>query len=167
MVPITWYDDIASLTPGRLGTSGCPGTYRGIEADLASLEASGIQSIFCLLEDRDFRAWGVPKLLDAYARARFRVHRHPIRDFGVPTLDAMTRAIDELDASLSSGGTALVHCAAGIGRTGTVTACLLVRHGLSARQAIHTVRAHRPGSLENWDQETFVYDFAALAAQAP
>jgi len=167
MVPITWYDDVPSVRPGRLGTSGCPGTFRGLDTDLASLREARIDSVFCLLEDRDFRAWGVPKLLVEYARGGIRVHRHPIRDFGVPTLDEMTRAVDELEAALAAGRTALIHCAAGIGRTGTLTACLLVRHGLAPRSAIHAVRAHRPGSLENWEQETFVYDFAALEASAP
>lgn len=167
MVPIIWYDDVPALAPGRLGTSGCPGTFRGLEVDLASVREAGVDVVFCLLEDRDFRAWGVPRLLDAYARAGLAVDRHPIRDFSVPTLDAMTIAVDRLDGELRAGRTALVHCAAGIGRTGTLTACLLIRRGLTARDAIRTVREHRPGSLENDEQETFVYDFACLEQDRP
>ncbi|MBK7976202.1 MAG: dual specificity protein phosphatase family protein [Deltaproteobacteria bacterium] len=166
MVPITWYDDVPSVRPGRLGTSGCPGTFRGLDADLASLREARVESVFCLLEDRDFRAWGVPKLLREYDRGGLRVHRHPIRDFSVPTLDEMARAVDELEAALREGRTALIHCAAGIGRTGTPHRLLAGAPRALPRTAIHTVRAHRPGSLENWDQETFVHDFAALEASA-
>ena len=46
-----------------------------------------------------------------------------------------------------------VCCGAGLGRTGTVLAAVLVRRGLPAREAIHEVRAQRPGSIETPEQE--------------
>ena len=39
-------------------------------------------------------------------------------------------------AALDAGGTVYLHCKAGIGRTGTVAACLLVEHGHTAEEAL-------------------------------
>jgi len=53
----------------------------------------------------------------------------------------------------------VVHCAAGQGRTGTVLACALVHRGLSAEEAIRTVRRLRPPSIDTDSQEAFVRAF--------
>jgi protein-tyrosine phosphatase len=42
----------------------------------------------------------------------------------------MTRILDDVDAALEAGGSVYVHCWGGIGRTGTVVGCWLMRHGL-------------------------------------
>jgi protein-tyrosine phosphatase len=55
----------------------------------------------------------------------------------------------------------LVHCAAGLGRTGTLAALLLVEGGLEPEAAIARVRQARPGTLETADQEAFVRRWAA------
>jgi len=54
----------------------------------------------------------------------------------------------------------LVHCAAGIGRTGAVLAAYLIRtENLSATEAIFRVRSQRPGSIEK-GQENSLHLFA-------
>jgi Dual specificity phosphatase, catalytic domain len=63
-------------------------------------------------------------------------HRFPIPDFGVPSREKMNEVLDMLDAALEAGQTVYVHCWAGIGRTGTVVGCYLVRHGLTGSQAL-------------------------------
>lgn len=55
---------------------------------------------------------------------------HPIVDFGTTTIPHMTRILDDVDTALDDGATVYVHCWGGVGRTGTVVGCWLVRHGL-------------------------------------
>ena len=55
---------------------------------------------------------------------------------GVPTIPHMTRILDEVDGALADGGSVYVHCWGGIGRTGTVVGCWLVRHGLDDGDAV-------------------------------
>jgi protein-tyrosine phosphatase len=43
-----------------------------------------------------------------------------------------------------SGGTVLVHCAAGIGRAGTLATCLLITMGMTTDDALARVAGHRP-----------------------
>jgi ADP-ribosyl-[dinitrogen reductase] hydrolase len=79
-------------------------------------------------------------LLYAEATRRGRgdvVHqRMPIRDLRVPTRQHMRAILDVIDAALAAGRRVYLHCWGGVGRTGTVVGCHLVRHGLSGDTAL-------------------------------
>jgi len=60
----------------------------------------------------------------------------PVRDFDVPSLAELERALDAIDEELGRGGVVYVHCRGGCGRTGTVVAAWLVRRGLTADAAL-------------------------------
>jgi predicted protein tyrosine phosphatase len=69
----------------------------------------------------------------------------PIPDRGVPENQAeFLRSVEETASALEAGQKLLLHCNAGIGRTGTYAAAVLMRIGLSKDQAIAEVR--RAGS---------------------
>jgi protein-tyrosine phosphatase len=53
--------------------------------------------------------------------------RHPIRDLSVPTVNEMRDILDTIDQYLESHRAVYVHCWGGIGRTGTVIGCWLLR----------------------------------------
>ena len=63
--------------------------------------------------------------------------RFPIVDMCVPTSrDCAANALDAIDHTIEAGGIAYVHCLGGIGRTGTIIGCWLVRHGRSGEEAL-------------------------------
>lgn len=55
--------------------------------------------------------------------------RLPIQDMGVPDAARLDEILAALHAAEVAGRPAAVHCWGGIGRTGTVVGCYLVRHG--------------------------------------
>lgn len=68
-------------------------------------------------------------------------HRFAIRDHGNPSVQTMTLILDTIDAAIESGSPVYVHCWGGVGRTGTVVGCYMVRHGLTPSQALERVNA--------------------------
>jgi protein-tyrosine phosphatase len=77
----------------------------------------------------------------AEGRMPFRWQHLPMRDFGLGADPvAFRQGVEQLSHSLALGQQVLLHCAAGIGRTGTVAACVLKSLGLPAVQALRQVR---------------------------
>jgi protein-tyrosine phosphatase len=75
----------------------------------------------------------------------------------------MCETLDAIDEALARGKNVYVHCYAGVGRTGTVVGCYLVRHGMAPRDALATIARWREGrstahrrSPETDNQERFV-----------
>jgi len=84
----------------------------------------------------------------------------PVKDFGVSTVEETAAAVGFVRAEIGRGGRVVVHCDAGYGRTGTFLACCLVANGCEAHEAIARIRNLRPGSVETYEQETFVQTWA-------
>jgi atypical dual specificity phosphatase len=72
-------------------------------------------------------------------------HARPIGDFGVPGDDELLATLDLLDELVEAGEHVYVHCHAGVGRTGTVVACRLVRQGAAPVEALTRLAELRTG----------------------
>jgi hypothetical protein len=74
----------------------------------------------------------------------------PVVDKNVPSPEQMAQILDVLDRSMQADRGVYVHCYAGIGRTGTVVGCYLVRHGLHPQHALDRIAHLRRGSRYAW-----------------
>jgi protein-tyrosine phosphatase len=110
----------------------------------AAMARGGATTVVCLVEapDLDDR---YPEYLDwVRTNQGSQVVWFPIHDLHAPTVERALDLLTDLLARLERGEHLLVHCAAGIGRAGTVATCLLIEMGLGQEAALAHVAAHRP-----------------------
>jgi hypothetical protein len=85
-------------------------------------------------------------------------------DFGLPA--DPTRAAEQIRAAFGrarSGERVEIGCAGGLGRTGTVLACMATLAGISPEEAVTWVRDnYDTRAVETPDQERFVREFPAV-----
>lgn len=154
---------------GIIGMSLCPGRRdrlavghvweRDLAADFARIVAWNPQLMLTLLEDHEFANHGIPDFVSHVHGLGLRWEQLPIRDGGVPDFRFEERwnvVGAEARDILRRGGRLLLHCRAGLGRTGMIAARLLVELGSPPARAIETVRAARPGTIETPAQERHV-----------
>lgn len=91
----------------------------------------------------------------------------PIEDRQVPTsASELSATLDDIGRDLRAGRNVVLHCRQGIGRTGLVAACLLVRDGIDPESAIAQLTKSRglqiPETLaqRHWI-ETFAHTLSA------
>lgn len=133
---------LPSPVPGRLWLHSMPGRLESWGAFLDAARASQLSLLVCLnpLEEVAQLSPGYHKAI-AEGRLPLRWQHLPMRDFGLGVDPvAFRHGVEQLAQELSLGQHALLHCAAGIGRTGTVAACVLKRLGLSSAEALRQVR---------------------------
>ena len=114
--------------PGHLGGD--------VDAWSAILRDAGVTDVVCLLSRGEARRYGLPA---AYA-GEFRAHHLPIVDRQLPSPDDLQRAVAVVGGVVDRGDVAVVHCNAGLGRTGVVGAGWLVHsRDLSPVEALDAV----------------------------
>jgi atypical dual specificity phosphatase len=136
------------LIEGRLAGLGRP---RSDDA-FAMLRAFGVRALVSLTED--------PLPAAALTRHGLAAVHLPVRDSTPPSVVQIEQAIAAITGWLARDTPVGVHCAAGVGRTGTVLACYLVSQGEAPESAIASVRARRPGSIETAGQEGAIAAYA-------
>lgn len=159
---------------GEIGLVHCPGRHhvddqggewaRDLARDLAAIKAWPAALLLTLIEPKEFARLGVTGLGEQARATGLDWHHVPIPDMHPPDAafekawPALSHAINQLFAR---GERAVLHCAGGRGRAGTVAARILIDHGVTAPDAIKAVRAARPGAIETLSQENYLTRCAA------
>jgi hypothetical protein len=130
-----------------------------------AIKAAGIGRILCLTGPAEI-ARKSPGYAAAIAAGTLPcpVVAHPLEDFATPADAAAFAAwISTQAADLRAGTPMLLHCAAGIGRTGTVALCLLHALGIDQAEALVAAAGSQP---ETPEQRAFVARFRSQETPA-
>jgi ADP-ribosyl-[dinitrogen reductase] hydrolase len=159
-------------TGGLIGMTICPGTdeyaglgipsgpwKRDLDLDLQVIRDWQAQALVTLIEDFEFELLSIPELPEKVRELGIRWLHLPIVDVWIPDKmfeEEWETAREELRQILREGGRIVLHCRGGLGRTGLVAARLLVELSIAPHEAIHRVRAARPGGIQTREQEEYV-----------
>jgi protein-tyrosine phosphatase len=102
---------------------------------MQALVDAGVRAFVNLMQEDETNWAGVPFVPYVDVAQQFCPNvvcvRHPIQDLSVPTASEMCDMLDTIDQYLESQKAVYVHCWGGVGRTGTVIGCWLLRHRLA------------------------------------
>ena len=148
---------------GKLAVGPRPRGGDWLRDDIAKWKQAGIDSVLSLLtpeeeSDLDLRGEAGEVRTQGVDFTSF-----PIPDRQIPRSEAKFSAVlGGVARDLSAGRNVLVHCRQGIGRSGLVAACLLVKKGMSPGAAIESVAVARGVSVpETEEQRDWIDHYAA------
>jgi protein-tyrosine phosphatase len=127
----------------------------------AALDRVQASVVVCLTESHE--------ISDRYPQYVNWLHQHrgdralwyPIPDLHAPQRASAEQFLDHLDQMLADGAQVIMHCAAGIGRSGTMAAAVLMWGGMPSDVAMELVAAARPmAGPEAGPQREFLADLS-------
>ncbi len=139
---------------GLLAGSGKPGLLTSFEEDMRYLKSVGIGMIVTLTEQ--------PLKPEPPPEFGFETIHFPIHDMGFPIPIQAKGVCERILASMESGEAVLLHCRAGLGRTGIMLACCLVMMGEAPEEALTKIRLICPNYVQTRAQESFIANFGLL-----
>lgn len=144
--------DFRWILPGRMAGMAKPGLYRPLEDDLAFLAYHKLDLVVTLTE----------RSLDPAPLREYGLQgRHfPIVDMGVPRVSSAASLCAAMQRHIGNEKRVVLHCRAGLGRTGTIAAAYLVWTGATAEEAISRVRSVSSYYIQSKEQEQFIRVFA-------
>ncbi len=144
MLPILYRVETGRDDLGPIAITSRPRGEPNLAASVAHWRQEGIDIVVSLLATEEAAMVGLAGERDACVAAGIEFVNLPVQDFGVPSsyglwLPAVTRLADQLQR----GSSIATHCYAGLGRSPTLAACVLVKAGLPAEDAIDRLSAAR------------------------
>jgi predicted protein tyrosine phosphatase len=127
---------------GTLWLAGMPARFEAWNSFETRARSVGVRMLVCLTP-RSELAQLSPQYHTAVSTGTlpFRWLNAPMRNFGLPEDAAGFReAVRQIADALRAGDGVVLHCAAGLGRTGSTAACVLKALGLSTSEALQRVR---------------------------
>ena len=139
-------DNFSWLLENKLAGSAIPTSIDEVQWAIDQ----GVKSIITIREE---------PLDDSWTKGVNYLHVHS-NDMGVPEFNDLINTVDFVHKRITNNEPVMVHCLAGLGRTGTALACYLIKHQkMSADKAIQKVRDERPGSIQSFPQEEIIFQF--------
>jgi protein-tyrosine phosphatase len=123
------------------------GAYPQDAGDVAALRAAGVTRVLNLVQDVEYDAGGRDACALALAEAGIEEQRIEIVDYGNLLPEHIEQATRRALEWLDGGERVYVHCRAGMQRSATVAAALvMLRDGLELPAALESVRARKPSA---------------------
>lgn len=129
---------------GKVALAARPRGSDWLREDVADWKKAGIEAVLSLLTPEEQKELELQDEANEVRKHGLKFSSFPIPDMQVPRTEAkLAEVLDNITANLSAGKNVLLHCRQGIGRTGLMAACLLIKSGMSPGAAVESVSAAR------------------------
>lgn len=152
---------------GALFMMPCPPS-ESLGSVIADLKAAGVSVLVSMLPEDEAQHLGVAEEATQCGAQGITFLSHPIVDFGLPQMAAFAELIQNIKDHLADGEQVIVHCKAGIGRSGMVAACVLVAFGETPTAAQRIVSVSRGTAIpDTVEQGAVIAAFAQYVKADP
>ena len=148
MAELYW---VSSPTAGKLAVAARPRAGDWLQDEISSWKSAGVEVVVSLLEDDEIQELDLSLEEVFCSSAGIQYIRFPIKDRGLPT--EIRALIRDLADRLSAGNNILVHCRAGIGRTGLLASAVLIQIGEQPDEALRAVGQARGVSVPDTEAQ--------------
>jgi len=150
--------------PGKLALAARPRGGDWLEDEIENWKRAGISSVLSLLTPQEESDLDLRDEVQVAKKQGLDFISFPIPDLEVPRSEAkLAEVLAEVDKTLLAGKNVVVHCRQGIGRSGLMAVCLLVRRGMSPGAAVEIVSAARGVSVPETPEQRDWIDHHAAA----
>lgn len=140
--------------PARLAIMPRPRGGEWLDDEIAGLRSQGIHIVASLLTDEEMVELELQQEEALCIAQGIRFIRLPIPDRGTPeSIRAVSAVAGEVATLLVRGGAAVIHCRAGIGRSGLLAACIMIELGTPATTAIQSITQARGCPIPDTDEQ--------------
>lgn len=161
MTKLYWLD---GPWPGKLALAARPRGGEWLADNVADWKRAGINAVLSLLTGEEERDLDLGNEAKEARQHGLEFSSFPIPDRQVPKSEAkLAEALEKVFSSLLTGKNVVVHCRQGVGRSGLVAACLLVKGGMSPGAAVEAVSEARGIAVPETEEQRDWIDHYAPA----
>lgn len=146
-------DDIYWIKP-NLGIMPHPMGGRALAYDIKRLKKLGVDTLVSLLSHMEANHVGLNKEKNISKKANLKFIHFPLVDGTAPPQDERgLRLVDDITRDYKSGKKVVIHCWAGIGRSGSLATAVLLAAGDDPLEAIRLVRQKRGKMIPETEEQ--------------
>lgn len=149
----TFYE-IELIGSGFLAVMAKPVSGEWVDDEFSGLSNAGIRQVVSLLEDHEAHEVGLADERQICEKHGLQFVSYPIPDRGLPaTVSGFTDLAKAIYHETAGGLNTVIHCRAGIGRTGLLAAGVLLRAGFEVDEAFAQISERRGVEVPDTEEQ--------------
>ena len=138
---------------GSLSITPCPQGDEHLSEEVDRLKLAGIDTVISLLDATDQDNLGLQQEGTSCEQSGVEFLQLPIKDFGLPDYRDAISLGHRILSIIHSGKNVAVHCRAGIGRSGMISATVLVLSGMEPGAALELLEEKRCRKVPDTEEQ--------------
>lgn len=151
MLPTTY--KVTEIKSGILSIMAKPVSGEWIDDEFIGLKRIGIDKVVSLLERFEELEVGLGSEKELCLKHGLEFASFPIPDRGLPNTASAQEFLSEIHSEICGGKHIVIHCRAGIGRTGIIAGGVLVKSGMLAKDAFTLISSVRGVQVPDTEEQ--------------